>query len=161
MGGVTVEFGSRYGSQSQENSATREGLAFYTDSWSDNTFDNGSRLRVVDQLQFDVFGFGTNYLASHDFRTLPSLTQAGTPGFNWGGYMQIVQDRTDPFGAVSNRTVVAYLNATRLDVVGAIPVRPAVPEPGTWALLILGFAGVGATLRRHSRRRREATLFAA
>jgi PEP-CTERM motif len=152
MGGVTVDFGTRAGSQYQEKSATREIFAFYTDSWSDNTFDDGSRLYVVDQLQFDVSGFGTNYLPSYDFRTLPSLTLAGTPGFNgFNGYMQILQERTDPFGVVSNRTVVAYLNATRLDVVGAIPVGPAVPEPGTWALLIVGFASVGATLRRRRR----------
>ena len=158
MGGVTVDFGTRYGSQGQENSAFRESFSFYTDSFSDRTFDDGSRLYVVDQLQFSIFGFGTDYLGSHDFRTLPSLTSAETPGFNWAnGYLQISQDRTDPFGVVSNRTVLANLYATRLDVVGAIPVGPAVPEPGTWALLILGFASVGAALRQQSRRRREAT----
>ncbi len=162
MGGVTVDFGARYGSQGQENSAFREGFSFYTDSFSDRTFDDGSRLHVVDELQFSIFGFGTDYLASHDFRTLPSLTSAETPGFSWrNGYMQIVQERTDPFGVVSNRTVVADLFATRLDVVGAIPVGPAVPEPGTWALLIVGFAGAGAALRQSSRRRREASGLAA
>lgn len=161
MGGVTVDFGARLGSQGQENSAFREGFSFYTDSFSDQTFDDGSRLYTVDFLKFDISGFGTDYLASHDFRTLPSLTREATPGFNWGGSLQISQDRTDPFGVVSNRTVLADLIATRVDVVGALPVGPGVPEPGTWAVLILGFAGVGVTLRRHSRRRREATLFAA
>jgi hypothetical protein len=28
----------------------------------------------------------------------------------------------------------------------------AVPEPGTWALMILGFGGAGAMLRSHRRR---------
>ena len=162
MGGVTVDFGARLGSQGQENSAFREGFSFYTDSFSDQTFDDGSRLYAVDYISFDIFGFGTDYLASQDFRTLPSLTSAETPAFNWSnGYLQIAQDRTDPFGVFSSRLVLAQLFATRLDVVGALPVGPGVPEPATWAVLILGFAGVGATLRRHSRRRREATLFAA
>ena len=161
MGGVTINLDDRAGSQSQENSAFREGFSFYTDSFSDQTFDDGSRLYTVDFLSFDVFGFGTDYLASHDFRTLPSLTRAATPGFNWSGKLQILQERTDPFGVVSTRTVLADLIATRVDVVGALPVGPGVPEPGTWTVLILGFAGVGAALRRHSRRRREATLFAA
>lgn len=33
----------------------------------------------------------------------------------------------------------------------------AVPEPGAWALMILGFGGVGAALRRGPRRRPQAT----
>lgn len=37
-----------------------------------------------------------------------------------------------------------------IDAVGAISTRPAstVPEPGVWALMILGFGGAGAALRR-------------
>jgi hypothetical protein len=35
-----------------------------------------------------------------------------------------------------------------------IPVTPpAIPEPGTWAMLLLGFAAVGASLRRTTARR--------
>jgi hypothetical protein len=32
-----------------------------------------------------------------------------------------------------------------------IAINPAVPEPATWALMILGFAGIGVALRRRSR----------
>ncbi len=35
---------------------------------------------------------------------------------------------------------------------------PAIPEPATWAMLLLGFAAVGSGLRRSSPRRRSAVL---
>lgn len=35
------------------------------------------------------------------------------------------------------------------------PALPAVPEPSTWALMLLGFAGVGASLRRRQKNNAE------
>jgi hypothetical protein len=40
---------------------------------------------------------------------------------------------------------------TVLDYKGGIIATPAVPEPATWALMILGFGAVGAALRRRAR----------
>jgi hypothetical protein len=31
------------------------------------------------------------------------------------------------------------------------PIVSGVPEPATWAMMILGFAGIGAALRRRNR----------
>ena len=58
-------------------------------------------------------------------------------------------------GATSGATVGADI-----DAVGAISTRPqsVVPEPATWAVMLLGFGGVGALLRRT---RRQAGLGAA
>ena len=38
----------------------------------------------------------------------------------------------------------------------AIPLNTAVPEPATWALMLLGFGGIGVAMRRG--RRRSSTL---
>jgi PEP-CTERM motif-containing protein len=39
---------------------------------------------------------------------------------------------------------------------GNITIRPAVPEPGTWALMILGFGGIGLAMRRRRTLRAQA-----
>ncbi|HEX4709118.1 MAG TPA: PEPxxWA-CTERM sorting domain-containing protein [Phenylobacterium sp.] len=54
-------------------------------------------------------------------------------------------------------TLVTFFirDLTRDDNVGGVSLRiTAVPEPGTWAMMILGFAGVGAALRSRREPRR-------
>jgi hypothetical protein len=48
-------------------------------------------------------------------------------------------------------------SGTIYDANGAHPALAAVPEPAAWAMLILGFAGVGASLRRHASDRRQSS----
>lgn len=50
-------------------------------------------------------------------------------------------------GTTSTGDHTAFIDAVALSSVGA-----AVPEPTSWALMILGFGGVGATLRSNRRR---------
>ena len=53
----------------------------------------------------------------------------------------------DPTHAVVYQTLPAvYLTS------GTITVAPAVPEPSTWAMMILGFAGIGFMAYRRSRK---------
>ena len=78
-----------------------------------------------------------------------------------GGSLQVV--------AVTNGVpgfhglINGYVNIGDANVTGATPYTPppvgpgpGVPEPATWGLMILGFGGIGAALRR----RRTATAFA-
>ena len=84
---------------------------------------------VVNQLfTYDVTGdkSNMNFVLEH-------LTFTSTGGANTLSFLS--QDVNSPFGAV----------------VGGISIS-AVPEPATWAMLILGFGGIGMMLR-HARRR--------
>lgn len=61
----------------------------------------------------------------------------------------------DGFLIATSDSTFSLFQAKQLSYEVATPTR-AVPEPGTWALMLLGFAGVGMTLR--SRRRKDANL---
>jgi len=77
-----------------------------------------------------------------------------TIGFNFGSFDNFTFAYTDaagnPFtggGGVSTGLIEVIDNIT-FDTPGAV-----VPEPATWAMMILGFGGVGATLRGRRRLR--------
>lgn len=77
-------------------------------------------------IDIDAFGFGSSSAFTY-VRLTDVATEGGTGGATVGA---------------------------DIDALGAISTRPAigiVPEPATWAMLLLGFAGIGSMLR-HSRR---------
>ncbi|MFD1786267.1 PEPxxWA-CTERM sorting domain-containing protein [Sphingomonas floccifaciens] len=53
---------------------------------------------------------------------------------------------------VSNATNFTYGDGTRIGITagseGRISVAAAVPEPATWAMMLIGFGAIGATMRR-------------
>lgn len=76
-----------------------------------------------------------------------------TIGFNFGPFDNFTFAYTDaagnPFtgGPGTNVGLIEVIDNNTFDVADA----PAVPEPATWAMMILGFGGVGATLRGRRR----------
>jgi len=62
----------------------------------------------------------------------------------------------DGFLLATSDSSFSLFQAKQLSYEGVPNPPGAVPEPGTWALMLLGFAGVGMTLR--SRRRKDAGL---
>jgi hypothetical protein len=72
-----------------------------------------------------------------------------TIGFNFGPFDNFTFAYTDaagnPFtgGPGTNVGLIEVVDNITFDVADAV-----VPEPATWAMMILGFGGVGATLRR-------------
>jgi hypothetical protein len=121
------------------------------------------------------FGAGNPYLAEiggtapgseHDFYSvLGHLSFGGVLELkSWEGYVAQASDRFDLFdwgthdGQFSRIDADAfllaqgtYLDTSRLYVDGSIEVA-AIPEPGTWALMLAGLAGIGATARRRNGR---------
>lgn len=83
--------------------------------------------------------------------TSPFLTFGGLsfaiPGesfnlyFNNGSYYE-ANSITDPQGVIPNLNPISFLSVNGEVLSGAVP------EPATWAMMLLGFAGIGVSLRR-------------
>ncbi len=73
-----------------------------------------------------------------------------TIGFSFGPFDNWTLAYTNPAGSVF--TGGGAVNTGLIEVIDNITfddgVRPVVPEPATWAMMIMGFGGVGAIMRR-------------
>ncbi|UUR08235.1 PEPxxWA-CTERM sorting domain-containing protein [Sphingomonas glaciei] len=69
-------------------------------------------------------------------------------GQNFFGFQATAGDRITSIGFDTNGTGVVDLRQVRL---GGVTMT-AVPEPGTWAMMLLGFGAIGASMRRNRRR---------
>lgn len=67
---------------------------------------------------------------------------------NWLNRNLTAADGSDYVGQVLNENGMAGLKLTLLSSSDPEPVTPAVPEPATWMLAILGFGVVGYAMRR-------------
>lgn len=101
----------------------------------------GIQLTAGEQFIIDISqGDGDGFTTTGDFG-----------GYGGGGFYQVA-----PIGNFGQ--TFAYPASGSLSFktfVDVPPLPPAVPEPGVWALMLLGFGGLGAVLRR----RRGATAF--
>lgn len=94
--------------------------------------------------------FASALAALAGYQAAPTVThQDIPPPFNTIGSFEPINQ---PWTVYTPDTVTVHFfiaDTTRDDNVGGVSLSiDAVPEPATWALLIAGFAGVGATLRR-------------
>jgi hypothetical protein len=136
IGGVTLDIGGVFGEQTQFDDGVSEGFGHSAASLGGSIDFTGNTLGTFAPTSGNV-------LAGPDYHTLTSITLAGLTGFDMYGTFNFVAPDAKGLRSFAN------FNPTSL-VVSPIPgggPAPA-PEPSAWALMILGFGGVGATLRR-------------
>lgn len=152
IGGMTIDFGQAGGRQTQLAQPDLEQAQL---SAMDSAIYRAAGIdhRYVANIAAGAVGFGTSYLGGRDYHDLPSLMAAGMPGlalygsFNIDGY-----DQVRATGQYQNgRKASGVFAPTAMTVTTA-----AVPEPSTWALMLLGFLGAGAAIRRRAQPQPEA-----
>jgi hypothetical protein len=81
------------------------------------------------------------------------IIQGTTHGFSSGYQYFCLQATTGP--CIAGETIVPYYygldGVLATGLTGPVPLSPAVPEPATWAMMLLGFAGVGMAAHRRAR----------
>jgi hypothetical protein len=139
IAGHTIDIAGLGGEQSQFDDGSFEGFFHSAQSVLGSFSLGGATLGTFAPTPGDV-------LAGADYHTLGSLTAGDTPGFAWFGRFDFgASDPNDPNqGLFTNGrfTPTALVVSPEPGPIGAVP------EPAAWAMMILGFAGVGATLRR-------------
>jgi hypothetical protein len=142
IGSFTYDFGSNYGEQYQTKAnAGGEGFEFY----ASNTYACAPNFCDLDSsfVSINVTHGSGAYLPDHLIYSLPSLTKADTPAFLWQGSFNIerlvIQDGMQDYQSVRGQFDISSITV-------------GVPEPGSWAVMVLGFAGVGHRVRRRKRR---------
>lgn len=114
-----------------------QGLTHFLTSFGISELNSGFTLTSYSYVDTSNSKFGGDLLASHTFNSPGAGLQVGT-AYDVGA---------GPFSITTRYTVSGTGNGGAFGTIGVA----AIPEPGTWALMIMGFGGAGAMLR--SRRR--------
>jgi hypothetical protein len=101
----------------------------------------GINVFLRERIELLGVGAGLDFLPGPDFTTLPSLLPP--PGATFAGYVSFdhVEGNGQPGGETVYERAVAGLRITSITA-------GAVPEPASWAMMILGFGAIGALARR-------------
>jgi hypothetical protein len=123
----------------------------YANSFNTLTQDSGAPFSFQSIALADVFNQGKGYAVDFIFNYFGGGSSAQTVTLESGllGLQYFTFDQTNlesvVFQAVNPPRTFANV---QFDFLGVNGVTGAVPEPATWALMIVGFGAVGATMRR-------------
>jgi len=132
INGVTLSIGGNYQGLADTDPTT----PFTRRYAEDQTFSNG---RFTDNFVTNVA-----YVVEPTITTPVPLTSFTTPG---GGNSGTAQFSTVCFDGSCNLFTSLTLGAGTVQI-GEPQVSGSVPEPATWAMMVAGFGGLGAALRR-------------
>jgi PEP-CTERM motif len=126
------------------------------------TFDDAAnQIAVTSGITLDSFNaalgspIAFTYVAASNGIFAIGGSAASPQGLNFNTddfTLQIRDVRTQPFFGSFSFTQVGYTTSWHAGQGSVIVHNSAVPEPGTWAMLLVGFGAVGAALRRPRRR---------
>ena len=151
VNGVTRTFGASYGSLEVRRDfcapdCTQEAFVHFAAN-SDVAYDAGGTIRTTEGSAMILAGFGEpGFLPSLDFRTLPSLGLGDGVSFLGRAvfFTEVFDEAADQILS-EDVAFEGFMAPVSLRVSTSVA---AVPEPGAWALMIVGFATAGAVLRR-------------
>lgn len=109
-----------------------------------------SILLDTNPLSTGYFFINGGYLGLDNSTSPSTVASQHLPNYSGGQLIRLIDGIASPAPSSINPLDITF--ATYVDTSGAIP------EPTTWSLLILGFGGIGATMRR--RMQRASTLAA-
>lgn len=119
----------------------------------DNAYDILSISGAVDGVAITGLYTGpqTPFSYVNELRTQQSDPLLGLLGFgvvSGGVGYNLYEAQTTGFGGTPANPDGIYNGATRANRIGVFALSAAVPEPATWAIMLVGFGGLGAMLRR-------------
>lgn len=140
IAGTTLDIGGLFGEQTQVDDAGFE-------SFGHGAAGLNGGLGMAAATTGTFAPVAGNVLPGPDYHSLYSLTAAQAPTFSWYGNFDF---ESTP---ANKDAPVLYTNITFRPTSLVVSPNPGggvgpVPEPSAWALMILGFGGVGATMRR-------------
>jgi hypothetical protein len=160
-GGYLVDV---FSSDTLAASGSGNGFATITGPFSDLTIDPLSPVDGFTAIQFTLDPDGKNnlsYLFNIDVNFLDGTSQAFSTDFSSNNKFDILADGNEVIKSITFSNLMGDTSATdntqipyNFDKIAQIsfdPVIGGVPEPTTWAMMLLGFGGIAASVRRRRR----------
>jgi hypothetical protein len=145
VGSFVFDFGNFYGQQVQYDYDYGGGSTYESFQHLSSNYGSDTQGSIISEYSQSVYnaasGYDTDYLSSGDYHSLGNLTSTGAPGLNWYGQalFKSYDYNIDTFETTNYKYATLSFAPTSVTTV---------PEPGTWAMMIIGIGAAGSMIRR-------------